>query len=105
MNELVAWLRAVRDAEVHFEGHASAEGPDYHNHNVAVARSGLVELFLFRAGADLTNNRTSHTAVGEDGAEANPDWRYVEITLHGTPLSKQQEMTPNANLPSEVGGA
>lgn len=100
--DLANWTREVRDAEIYLEGHASSEGPDYHNNNLASTRANLVEFFLFRADADLRNNKATQAAMGETGAEPKAEWRYVDIVIRGQPVSKQQAKVPNPNLPGEV---
>jgi hypothetical protein len=89
-------------AELHFEGHASAEGTDVFNANLASSRALLVQYFMWRWGADDENNFFSESSRGEVRADPTPEWRYVEIRVvnHGT--SRQLRHVPNPNFPSEV---
>ncbi len=97
---LAEWTRSVRNAVIRLEGHASTEGPEYHNDNLAVARGDLVEFFLFRASADVDNNTMLQTPSGEIGSSATKEFRYVDIAVTSPGVSKQQVWSPASNLPS-----
>jgi hypothetical protein len=100
--ELARWLRGVSGAVVELSGHASLEGTEYFNANLAASRGGLVEYFLFRAGADLINNRIVQTPRGTQGSAPTPEWRFVEITVLDRGHGKQTAWGPANGLPREV---
>jgi Family of unknown function (DUF5995) len=102
--ELAEWTRQVRGVELIFEGHASEEGEEYENYNLAHSRAFLIEHFLFHQNADLVNNQVNLVSKGEESAKRGPEWRYVVITVAGNARSKQQYTPENKNLPSEVTG-
>jgi outer membrane protein OmpA-like peptidoglycan-associated protein len=62
--DLAHWLRRVTGAVIVFSGHASSEGAESLNHNLAISREDVVEFFLFRASADLKNNRIPSQPAG-----------------------------------------
>jgi hypothetical protein len=99
---LAQWTRNVRDAEIYLEGHASLEGIEVENKNLASTRAFLVKHFMWHHGADDTNNRIVDAGKGTAGASATPEWRYVLVKLTRTGTGRQQHRTPNTNLPSEV---
>jgi outer membrane protein OmpA-like peptidoglycan-associated protein len=99
---LAEWTRKVRGAEIYLEGHASAEGDDVDNTNLANSRAFLVKYFMWRCGGDDQNNTFVEVGKGEAGAAATPEWRYVAVNITKRGTGRQQHNTPNANLPSEV---
>jgi len=99
---LAEWTRKVRGAEIYLEGHASAEGEDYDNENLAGSRAFLVKYFMWLCGADADNNKFVDVGKGEAGATPKPEWRFVLIRLNNRGTGRQQHNTPNPNLPSEV---
>jgi hypothetical protein len=99
---LAAWLRRVSGAVIILSGHASSEGAEHTNANLSAARTGLVEYFLFRAGADLRRNTIVQLPEGERGASATPAWRYVEITVPWRGFAKHTVWSTARGLPSEV---
>lgn len=100
--DLAQWLRRVSGAVIMLEGHASSEGAEHSNHNLSAAREDAIEYFLFRASADLTNNRIRHSPQGERGAQPTPDWRYVEITVVLPGFAKETSWPTASRLPSEA---
>lgn len=97
---LAEWTRLVRNAVIRLEGHASSEGPEYSNDNLAVARGDLLEFFLFRASADIDNNMMIQTPSGQVGSSATKEFRYVDITVPSLGVSKQQVWSPASDLPA-----
>lgn len=100
--QLAHWLRQVSGAVIVFNGHASSEGPEHVNANLARARGDLVEYFLFRAGADLSHNTILQLPEGARGASATPEWRFVGITILWLGHAKQTAWGTASRLPSEV---
>lgn len=99
---LAQWTREVRDAELYFEGHASAEGTEVDNDNLASSRAFLVQYFMWRCGADNEHNAFVEAGMGETGATPTPEWRYVLVRITRPGTGRQQHNVPNPNLPSEV---
>jgi outer membrane protein OmpA-like peptidoglycan-associated protein len=99
---LAEWTRRVRDAEIYLEGHASAEGEEVSNKNLASNRAFLVKSFMWHCGADNDHNHFVEVNMGQGGATATPEWRYVAVKLTRTGSGRQQHNVPNGNLPSEV---
>jgi outer membrane protein OmpA-like peptidoglycan-associated protein len=99
---LAEWTRKVRGAELYLEGHASAEGEDYDNANLAGSRAFLVKYFMWMCGADADNNKFSDVGMGEAGSTPKPEWRFVLVKVNKRGTGRQQHNTPNPNLPSEV---
>jgi outer membrane protein OmpA-like peptidoglycan-associated protein len=99
---LAEWTRKDRGAEIYLEGHASLEGIEADNKNLANARAFLVKYFMWHNGADDQNNRFIDVGKGTDGASATAEWRYVLVKVTKTGTGRQQHNTPNPNLPSEV---
>lgn len=99
---LAEWTRKVRGAEIHLEGHASAEGEDYDNANLANSRAFLVKFFMWHCGADTELNRFVEVGMGEAGASSTPEWRFVTVRVTQRGTSRQQHNAINPNLPSEV---
>jgi hypothetical protein len=100
--ELAAWTRTVRGAHIHFIGQASDEGTEQHNKQLSAYRTFAVEYFLFKCGADLTNNKLTIENRGEDGASKGSEFRFVDISIKVNGTGRQQHHTPNNSLPSEV---
>jgi hypothetical protein len=100
--QLADWLRQVSGAVIILNGHASSEGPEHVNANLAVERTELVHYFLFRAGADLSHNKVLRLSEGERGASATPEWRFVGITILWPGHAKQTVWGTVSRLPSEV---
>jgi hypothetical protein len=99
--DLAEWSRGVRDSVILLSGHASSEGTEVGNRNLALARAQLVEFFLWRASADLDHNNPVTLNLAEAGAEATAAWRKVVITVIPG-VSKEQVLPSNRTLPSEA---
>ena len=99
---LAEWTRKVRDAEIYLEGHASAEGTEVDNANLANSRAFLVKYFMWHCGADNEHNHFVEAGKGEAGATPMPEWRYVAVKITKPGTGRQQHNVPNSNLPSEV---
>jgi Family of unknown function (DUF5995)/Domain of unknown function (DUF4157) len=100
--DLAHWLRRVTGAVIVFSGHTSSEGGEVLNHNLAIRREDAVEFFLFRASADLTNNRIVHNPLAALGAQPTPEWRYVAITVLLPGVAKETMWSTASRPPSEV---
>jgi hypothetical protein len=100
--ELAQWTRTVRGAHIHVIAQASDEGTDEHNKELSARRSFLFEYFMFKCGADMTNNTLTVENRGEGGASKGPDYRFVQVLIPTIGTGRQQHHTPNTNLPSEV---
>lgn len=99
---LAEWTRQVRGAEIYLEGHASAEGEGYDNANLSRSRAFLVKFFMWHCGADSELNRFVEVGLGEAGASATAEWRFVTVNVTKRGTSRQQHNTVNSNLPSEA---
>lgn len=99
---LAEWTRQVRGAEIHLEGHASAEGENYDNENLSSSRAFLVKFFMWHCGADIELNRFIEVGMGEAGASPTPEWRFVAVKVTKRGTGRQQHHKVNSNLPSEV---
>lgn len=99
---LAGWLRSVSGAYIVLDGHASSEGTEFDNDNLASARGFLVEHFLFRASADLKHNTIIQAPQGETGASPTPAWRYVGVTVLWPGHRKDTTWPPADRPPSEA---
>jgi hypothetical protein len=99
---LALWTRSVRNAEIQLEGHASSEGEEAMNISLSAARAELIQFFLWRAGADLDNNRIRVVPMGEVDAKRGSEWRYVTIRVSGNPEEKRQVWSPAEGVPAEA---
>lgn len=100
--ELAKWTRTVRGAHLHLIGQASDEGTEQHNKQLSAYRTFAFEYFLFKYGADLTNNKITIENRGEDSARKGPEFRFVQVEIKTNGTGRQEHHAPNRNLPSEV---
>ncbi|HTE56808.1 MAG TPA: DUF4157 domain-containing protein [Kofleriaceae bacterium] len=62
-------------------GHSSSKGAEKYNQELSQRRADNVATSLRGAGAVEPPHRLQVTALGEEGADASPDWRRVDISV------------------------
>jgi hypothetical protein len=105
--DLALWTRQVRGADMQIVGSASSEGAEWYNKNLGNDRAFLLQFFMFRCGADFTNNKMGSWSTGEDYSSATPDPedRNAHVTILDRGTSRQLRWGMDSNLPSEVNTA